>query len=131
VTLGHIFVRTFATAIAVRAASGVAAAALTSLTLFYTVQALPVKWRLRATVIGISIPQIATPPARLFSTELLALGEWRTLYIFEFGLALMTLAAVLILRLPPGERQQVFEPLDHAAAAALFLAGAAGMRRVR
>jgi MFS family permease len=112
VTLGHIFVRTFATAIAVRAASGMAAASLTSLTLFYTVQALPAKWRLRATVIGISIPQIATPLARLFSTELLALGEWRALYIFEFGLALMTLAAVLVLRLPPGERQQVFEPLD-------------------
>lgn len=112
VTFAHLFVHSFATAVAVRAASGMAAAALSSLALYYMMQALPARWRLQAVVIGIGIPQLATPLARLFSTELLAFGEWRTLYLFEFGLAVISLAAVLLLRLPPSERQKAFEPLD-------------------
>jgi MFS family permease len=112
VTFAHLFVYSFASAIAVRAASGMAGAALSSLALYYMMQALPAKWRLKGAVIGIGIPQLATPLARLFSTELLAFGEWRTLYIFEGGLALITLAAVLLVRLPPSERMKTFEPLD-------------------
>jgi MFS family permease len=112
VTFAHLFVHSFATAVAVRAASGMAGAALSSLALYYMMQALPAKWRLQAVVIGIGLPQLATPIARLFSTELLAFGEWRALYMFEFGLAVITLAAVLLLRLPPSERQKAFEPLD-------------------
>lgn len=112
VTFAHLFVHSFATAVAVRAASGMAGAALSSLALYYMMQALPAKWRLQSIVIGIGIPQLATPLARLFSSELLAFGEWRTLYLFEFGLAVITLAAVLLLRLPPSERKDAFKPMD-------------------
>jgi MFS family permease len=124
VTFAHLFVHSFATAIAVRAASGMAGAALTSLALYYMMQALPMKWRLQSIVIGISLPQLATPLARLFSTELLAFGEWRTLYLFEFGLAVIALAAVLLLRLPPSERQDAFKPMDFVSFA-LFASGSA------
>lgn len=124
VTFAHLFVHSFATAVAVRAASGMAGAALTSLALYYMMQALPMKWRLQSIVIGISIPQLATPLARLFSTELLAFGEWRTLYLFEFGLAVIALAAVLLLRLPPSERQDAFKPMDFVSFA-LFAGGSA------
>ncbi|RZM17665.1 MAG: MFS transporter, partial [Sphingomonas sp.] len=58
------------------------------------------------------VPQCATPLARLFSPELLAMSQWRTLYLFELGLALLSLAAVAWLRLPPTTRQKAFEPLD-------------------
>jgi MFS family permease len=112
VTFAHLFVHSFATAVAVRAASGMAGAALSSLALYYMMQAFPPKWRLQAVVIGIGLPQLATPLARMFSSELLAFGEWRTLYLFEFGLAVISLAAVLLLRLPPSERQKSFERLD-------------------
>jgi MFS family permease len=112
VTLAHLLVGGFAMAIAVRAASGIAAAALNTLTLQYIFQAAPPKWRVKSIAIGVGIPLLALPLARLFSTELLALGEWRALYNFELGLALISLAAVLLMPLPPSERHPTFEPLD-------------------
>ncbi|MBD8546178.1 MFS transporter [Sphingomonas sp. CFBP 8760] len=127
-TLAHLFVHGFASAIAVRAASGMAGAAVSSLALYYMMQALPAKWRLKAVVLGIGVPQCATPLARLFSPELLSMSQWRTLYLFELGLALCSLAAVAWLRLPPTNRQKAFEPLDFvtftlfAGATALFAA---------
>ncbi|TCQ07403.1 MFS transporter [Sphingomonas sp. PP-CC-3A-396] len=112
ITLAHLFVHGFWTAIAVRAISGMAGAALSSLCLYYVMQSLPAKWRLKAVVLGIGIPQCATPLARLFSPDLLAMSQWRTLYLFELGLALLSLAAVAALRLPPTTRSKAFEPLD-------------------
>jgi MFS family permease len=111
-TLGHLFVHTFASAIAVRAASGVSAGVLSSLSLFYFIQALPARWRMKAIVLGVGVPQLAAPMARLFSSELLEFGGWRTLYYFELGLAMLSLAAVTLFRLPPSERIKVFEKLD-------------------
>ena len=112
ITFSHLFVRGFGSAIAVRAASGVAGAGLSTLALYYMIQAFPARWRIRGVVLGIGVPQLATPMARLFSTELLAENEWRTLYLFELGLALLSLAAVWMLPLPPSERRKAFEPLD-------------------
>mgnify|MGYP004522239651 CR=1 FL=1 len=123
-TFAHLFVRDFWSAIAVRAASGMAGAALSTLGLLYMMQALPAKWRLKAVVLGIGVPQCATPLARLFSPELLAESQWRTLYLFELGLALLSLAAVSLLRLPPTERRHAFEPLDFATFALFAVAAA-------
>ncbi|WP_188658821.1 MFS transporter [Sphingomonas metalli] len=111
-TLGHLFVSDFWSAILVRAASGMAAAPLSTFALYYMMQAMPAPARLRGVVLGIGIPQCATPLARLFSPELLAMSQWRTLYLFELGLALISLAAVLAFRLPPTTRQRAFERLD-------------------
>jgi MFS family permease len=111
-TLAHLFVHGFWSAILVRAASGMAAAPLSTFALYYIMQALPAPARLRAVVLGIGIPQCATPLARLFSPELLAMSQWRTLYLFELGLALVSLAAVLAFRLPPTVRTKAFEKLD-------------------
>lgn len=111
-TFAHLFVHDFASAIAVRAASGMAGAALSSLCLYYMMQALPAKWRLKGLVLGIGIPQCAIPLARLFSPDLLAMSQWRALYLFELGLALLSLAAVSLLRLPPTERRPAFEKMD-------------------
>ncbi|NJR78579.1 MFS transporter [Sphingomonas corticis] len=127
-TFAHLFVRDFGSAILVRAASGMAGAPLSSLALYYLMQAFPAEWRLRAVVVGIGIPQCATPLARLFSPELLAMSQWRTLYLFELGLATLSLAAVLAFRLPPTVRIRAFEKLDFvtfplfAGAMALFAA---------
>jgi MFS family permease len=111
-TFAHLFVQDFSSAMLVRAASGMAAAPLGSLALYYLMQAFPAEWRLRAVVVGIGIPQCATPLARLFSPELLAMSQWRTLYLFELGLATLSLAAVLAYRLPPTVRVKAFEKLD-------------------
>lgn len=127
-TLAHLLVHGFWSAVMVRAASGMAGAPLSTFALYYLMQAFPAKWRLRAVVVGIGIPQCATPLARLFSPELLSMSQWRTLYLFELGLAVLSLAAVLAFRLPPTTRQKAFERLDFvtfvlfAGAMALFAA---------
>ncbi|MBJ7313545.1 MFS transporter [Rugamonas sp. CCM 8940] len=111
-TLAHLFVHGLGSAIAVRAASGMSGAALTVLGLYYTLQAFPAQHRLKAVVLGVGFAQLTMPLARLFSSELLELGEWRGLYFFELGLALLALGCVLLLKLPPGDRVKAFEKLD-------------------
>lgn len=111
-TFAHLLVQDLSSAVLVRAASGMAGAPLSSLALYYLMQAFPAEWRLRAVVVGIGIPQCATPLARLFSPELLAISQWRMLYLFELGLATLSLAAVLAYRLPPTVRVKAFEKLD-------------------
>src|SRR3569833_2355248 len=73
---------------------------------------MPAPKRLAGEMIGISVPQLATPLARAISPRLLDWGDWHMLYWFELGLALATLGAVMSLPLPPSEREKVFEPRD-------------------
>ena len=112
VTFGHLFVNDLNSAIAVRAAHGMVGAALSSLGLYYMIQAFPAKWRLKALVLGLGTAQLALPLARLFSEDLLQIAEWRGLYLFELGLALICLGGVFLLKLPPGDRFKTFEKLD-------------------
>ncbi|XVJ47059.1 MFS transporter [Pseudomonas sp. UBT] len=112
VTFGHLFVNDLSSAIAVRAAHGMVGAALSSLGLYYMIQAFPAKWRMKALVLGLGTAQLALPLARLFSEDLLQIAEWRGLYLFELGLALICLGCVFLLKLPPGDRFKTFEKLD-------------------
>jgi MFS family permease len=112
VTFGHLFVNDLGSAIAVRAAHGMVGAALSTLGLYYTLQAFTKETRLRGTVISIGVSQLAQPIAYIFSTSLLKLAEWRGLYMFELGLTLVTLGGVLWLKLPPGDRFKAFRPTD-------------------
>jgi len=112
VTFAHLFVNDIHSAIAVRAAHGMVGAALSSLGLYYMIQAFPQKWRMKALVLGLGTAQLATPLARLVSEDLLQIAEWRGLYLFELGLCLLSLGCVLVLKLPPGDRFKAFEKLD-------------------
>ncbi len=112
VTFAHLFVNDIESAIAVRAAHGMVGAALSSLGLYYVIQAFPQKWRTKALVLGLGTAQLATPLARLVSEDLLQIAEWRGLYLFELGMCLLSLGCVLILKLPPGDRFKAFEKLD-------------------
>jgi MFS family permease len=123
-TVAHLFVHGLASAIAVRAAHGMSGAALSTLGLYYVLQAFPAKYRIKAVVLGIGFSQLAMPMARLFSSDLMEFGEWRGLYLFELGLALVSLAGVLFLKLPPGDRIKAFEKMDFVTFA-LFAPGVA------
>ncbi|KAI0244665.1 hypothetical protein L0F63_004950 [Massospora cicadina] len=112
VSFFHLLVNDLSSAIVVRAAHGMVAAALSSLGIYYQIQAWPAKHRLKALTIGMCASQLAIPLARLFSSELLQLEQWRGLYLFELGLAMICLGAVLVLKLPPGDRIKVFEKKD-------------------
>lgn len=112
VTFAHLFVNDLGSAIAVRAAHGMLAAAVSPLGLYYVLQAFKKEWRLRGVALALGCAQLALPLAYIFSNDLLQIAEWRGLYIFELGLALVSLGAVLLLKLPPGDRFQAFRPMD-------------------
>ncbi len=113
VTTGaHLFVHSFATAVAVRAFSGIAAAACSTVGFLYMIQAFPAEHRLKGIVVAITLPQLAVPLARMFPTEAFEPNRWQTLYLFELGLALLCLAAVRLLVLPPVARIKAFEAMD-------------------
>jgi MFS family permease len=67
VTFFHLFVNDLSSALMVRAAHGMVAAALSSLGIYYQIQAWPAKHRLKALTIGITGSSLAIPLARLFS----------------------------------------------------------------
>ncbi|WP_236614811.1 MFS transporter [Sphingobium baderi] len=108
----QLFVHSYGTELIVRAASGVVASGLSTLGLFYFMQAMPAKWRLKGLVLGIGVSQVALPLARVISPALLVSGDIQNLFLFELGLTLLSLAAVSLLRLPPSERIEAFEPID-------------------
>lgn len=110
--MAHLLAHAFWTAVLVRAASGVSAAGLTTVGLLYCMQGVPPSKRLGGALIGISVPQIATPLARVVSPRLLDWDDWHMGYLFELGLALAALAAVMTLSLPPSDRTKVFERAD-------------------
>ncbi len=108
----HLFVDGFATAVLVRAASGLAAAAASTMCVLYMLQSVPKQRMGQAVVIGVGVPQAAIPIAWLLSPRLLDLGNWQTLYLFEAGLALCSFAAVVALKLPAGLHIRVLDRRD-------------------
>ncbi len=102
----------FATAVLVRAVCGMAAAGLTTLAIYYLMQAFPVKLRPLALVVGIGLPQLGTPLARLVPVDVLAMNGWHGLHLIEPAVAITVLALITLLPLPPSERSRAFEPLD-------------------
>jgi len=119
-TLANLFVLGFWTAVLGRAASGIAAAALSTTCVLLMVQAMPTAKRLAGLLIGIGVPQLAMPIARIISPPLLISGDWRMSYFVELGLSLLTLAALTALPLPPSERADVIERKDALSIALLF-----------
>lgn len=108
----QLLVHTYETELALRAAAGIIAAGFTPLSFFYIMQAMSPAKRLHGMILGVGLSQVALPLARTISPLLLANGEIANLHMLEFGLALVCLGAIALLRLPPSERVQVFEKLD-------------------
>ncbi|MDM0078638.1 MFS transporter [Variovorax sp. J2P1-59] len=111
-TLMHLLVHNFEMALLVRAASGFAAATTATLAVQYMQQVFPRTKAGAGLVVGLTLSQLATPLAWLMSPSLLDLGDWRTLYALEAGLALCSFAAVVVLKLPVGLRIRVLETRD-------------------
>lgn len=125
----------FPAAVATRAASGMLAAALVTITIYYLLQVFPLKLRPIAVVIGMGLSQLGTPLARLVPVELLAANSWRGLHLIELAVALGLAAALSAFPLPPTERRKSFELLDLvtiglATVALLLLCGVLGLGRL-
>jgi MFS family permease len=108
----HLALDNFPAALLLRAISGVGAAALSALAMFYMLQAFPASFRMGALVLGVGASQLGGPLARVISTDLLDAAYWHGLYALEACLAAASLAAVLLFRLPRGVRIHVFERTD-------------------
>ncbi len=121
----HLYVGTFETTVLLRAASGFAGAACSTLGTLYMLQSLPRRFTGNLLVVGVGLSQLAVPVAWLISPGLVDTGQWHLLYSFEAGLALCAFAAVVVLKLPPGVQIKAFEPLDFLTF--LLLAPAAGL----
>jgi MFS family permease len=106
-------------AVITRGASGLCAAALITLTIYYVLQVVPPKRRPAALVAAIGLTQLGIPLARLFPVEMLAQHHWRGLHLIELALPLTTLAVLLAFPLPPSNRGKAFEPLDFVSIALL------------
>lgn len=102
----------FASAILIRAISGMLGAGLTTVTVYNLLQVFPERLRPAALLIGVTLPQFSTPLARMIPIEMIAFSGWQGLHAIELGLGLSALAAAVFLPLPPGERADVFEPVD-------------------
>jgi hypothetical protein len=110
--LVHFGITGFWAAMFVRAASGMAAAALITLGVYYLMQAFPPKAKPLGAVIGIGLSQLGTPLARLIPVDVLVDNGLWGLHALEVALALSTLALILALPLPPSERSAAFAPRD-------------------
>lgn len=108
----HIFVHTFEMAILVRLMSGMVAAPLSSLGMYYIMQAFKREDFGRSIYLAMGFQQLGIPLAWIISPYLVDVNNWNVLYTFEIGLALCCLAMVVALKLPRSLRIAVFEKQD-------------------
>ena len=112
VSLANVFASTYQSELLTRAIAGICGAGMSTLGFLYIIQAFPAAHRLKGLIIGIGLSSFALPLARITSSHLLDIAEWQGLYLSELGLALLSLAAVFSLRLPPSQRIKAYDPLD-------------------
>ncbi|CAB1222555.1 MFS transporter [Acinetobacter bouvetii] len=108
----HLFVRNYEMALFVRFISGLTAAPLSSLGMYYIMQAFKRVDMAKGLYIGLGFQQLGLPLAWIISPALVNVNDWAVLYTFELGLALCCLAMVVSLKLPRSMRIQVFEKQD-------------------
>ena len=112
ITFAQLFVHSFGMELIVRGGAGIVGSGLTTLCFFYFVQSMPPHLRLAGIVFGFSLSQIALPLTRMLSPLLLLNGRIENLFLVEFGLTLLCLGSVALLRLPPSHTIKAFEKLD-------------------
>lgn len=100
----------FTTALVVRMVSGAVATSLTTITIYNMLQVVAPRHRPLALVIGVTIPQLAVPIARLVPLSLLTVGQG--LPLIELSIAMTAILLLVAVPLPPSIRARGFKPLD-------------------
>lgn len=108
----HIFVHTYEMAVFVRVMSGLVAAPLSSLGMYYIMQAFERANFGRGIYLALGFQQLGIPLAWILSPYIVDVNDWNIFYTFELGLALCCLAMVVSLKLPRSLRIEVFEKQD-------------------
>ncbi|SXE52596.1 major facilitator superfamily permease [Klebsiella variicola] len=105
--------------------NGVCGSATATFSVFYMLQAFPVRYLLASLVAGIGLVQVGYPLVSLVSPTLYDLGGWSMVFWLEAGMILVSLACILWLPVPRGNRIHVFEVQD--IASVILLAGGLGL----
>lgn len=113
VSLMHLLVNDYQTALVLRFFAGVAAAPMSTLGFLYMLEPFPPAKKMNIGLcLALANMSIAAPVARLISTPLLDLGGWHSLYLMEIAVAMMALGAVYLLPLTPQPRAKVISFAD-------------------
>jgi MFS family permease len=108
----HLLANDLDSAIAARAALGIAAAPLSSLTVLYMAEVFTGPKKVLGLMFGFAALQTGAPISRIVAERLLLNAQWHGIVVFELGLALACLAAINLLRVTPVPRQPMFDRLD-------------------
>ncbi|MGI4777947.1 MAG: MFS transporter [Janthinobacterium lividum] len=106
--VAHLFTQHLGSAVVVRAALGLAAAPISSLTVLYMIQAFPPAKIFTGVVLGFAALQIGAPLSRVISEDLLQIGQWQGLNMVDVALAILCMAAINVVRLRPMPTQRMF-----------------------
>ncbi len=113
ISLGHLWVDSFESALVLRFFAGAAAAPMSSLAFLYMLETVPPARKLNLGLcLALTALALPTPVAGLLSPALLDLGGWHAFYLLELGLALICLAAIYRLPLNSPPRAKVISLLD-------------------
>ncbi|MET3601260.1 MFS transporter [Martelella mangrovi] len=113
INLGHLWVDSFQTALIVRFFAGIAAAPMTSISILYMLEGLPREKKMSIGLSGgMTVMLASTPLAGVIAPYLFDHGGFRSLYICEIGMALLSLALIFRLPLVSGERVKVISRAD-------------------
>jgi MFS family permease len=108
----HLLTNTLSSAIAVRAALGIASAPLSALAVFYMIEAFPKRLAAVGLLLGFAALQVGLPLSRVISVGLLELGQWHGLFLLDVALALLSFAAIHVVSITPTPQQNAFCPGD-------------------
>ncbi|MDR6817991.1 MFS family permease [Neorhizobium sp. 2083] len=125
VCLGHFWVDSYESALALRFFAGVAAAPMTSLGFLYMLEPVsPAKKMSIGLCAALTALALPSPVTGLISPYLLNIGGYHALYLVEMGLAMVSLGLVYVLPLTSPPRAKVISSLD--VVSYIFLAVALG-----
>lgn len=111
--VAHLFTQHLGSALLVRAALGLAAAPISSLTVLYMVQAFPAGPKVFiGAVLAFAALQLGAPLSRVISEDLLQIGQWQGLNVVDAALAILCVAAINVVRIKPMPTQQMFAKGD-------------------
>jgi MFS family permease len=108
----HLLTQSVPSAVAARAALGLAAAPLSALAVLYMVEAFPQRLAGAGLVLGFATLQLGSPLSRVVSEDLLQIGQWTGLFLIDVALAMLSFGAINAVQLAPVPRQKAFSAGD-------------------
>ena len=108
----HLATDSVTSAVLARGILGLVAPVMSTFAVMYLVQAFSPKAPMVGALLGFCTLQLGLPLSRVISTDLLDVGEWHGLFLIDVAFAVISLAAIHVVRLPPSPRKPSFNRGD-------------------